>query len=464
MTTLVRQEAPVARTRTHFEIYRDDLIHSWLRILTMLGYALIPIFFILDSVMMPNELLSKFAIYRGLATGLVLLQNLMVRRMKPSRFSFLHGYAFSFVVSLMIVQMTVSLGGFNSTYYAGLNLVLVAVNLLLPWRALHSAINGLLVLALYMVWNWYFGGATEIRDLVNNLYFLGGTIVISVALSHVRFQQISQEFLLRQDLLSANDSLATSRAELKGARDALWGEMEVAQRIQTALLPNNCRLGRYEIAAVMQPAAEVGGDYYDFLQTAHGEKWLAVGDVSGHGVESGLVMMMTQTAIATLVGEAPGRAPSTVFSDVNRTLMTNIARLGTTRFMTLSIVRLNEASLTLAGKHQDLLIWRAAEKRVETVTYEGCWIGVVSETLGRSMDVEVPLANGDVVLFFTDGVTEASNAEGKMFGQDKLAAGFAEVAQLPPAEALQRLVQMVNGWQKRQEDDVTLVLLRFGPG
>ena len=85
MTTLAHQEASVAQTRTSFENYRDDLIHSWLRILTMLGYALIPIFFILDSVMMPSELLSKFAIYRGLATGLVLLQNLMVRRMKPSR-------------------------------------------------------------------------------------------------------------------------------------------------------------------------------------------------------------------------------------------------------------------------------------------------------------------------------------------------------------------------------------------
>ena len=446
-----------------FGAYRDGLLHGWLRILTTLGYSLIPIFFLLDAVIMPSELLARFAIYRASATVLVLGQHLLVRRTAANRWSFLHGYAFSVVVSVTIVQMSIDLGGFNSTYYAGLNLVLVAVNLLLPWRAVHSALNGLVVMGLYVAGNLLLGKSHEVKDIVNNLYFMGGTVVISVALTQVRYRQIEQEFQLRQELLVANVSLDKSRAELKTARDALWGEMEVAQRIQTALLPANRRLGRYEIAAAMRPAAEVGGDYYDFFQTQHGERWLAVGDVSGHGVEAGLVMMMTQTAIATLVGESAGKAPSHVFAEVNRTLLENISRLGAARFMTLNIVRLDDTSLTLAGKHQDLLIWRAKSQRVETLSYDGCWIGVVPDTIGRSVDLNVPLEEADMVFFFTDGLTEATNARREMFGQDRVVAAFAEVAKLPLERALTQLLEEVKTWQSRQDDDITLVLVRVGP-
>ena len=81
--------------------------------------------------------------------------------------------------------------------------------------------------------------------------------------------------------------------------------MEVAKRIQTSLLPQNRRVGGYDVAARMQPAAEVGGDYYDIIQAGEDRNWIAIGDVSGHGVESGLVMMMTQTSILSLVQREP---------------------------------------------------------------------------------------------------------------------------------------------------------------
>jgi hypothetical protein len=246
-------------TRTGFEGYRDGLTHSWLRTLTALGFTLYPLFFILDYFTMPTELLPRFAWYRGIVTVIVLLQYFWVRRTRPSKYSYLHGYIFSAVTAYGIVQMTVDLGGFESSYYAGLNLVIVATNLVLPWRAVHTAVNGVIVLTLYVLAN---SGdpAYAAADVINNLYFMGATVVIAVAITYTKHQLIQKEYTLRAELLEVNENLERSRVALKEARDALWGEMEVAKRIQTALLPRNRTLGNYEVAAVMHPAAEVGGD------------------------------------------------------------------------------------------------------------------------------------------------------------------------------------------------------------
>jgi phosphoserine phosphatase RsbU/P len=446
--------------RAAFQAYRDGLIHSWSATVTVLGFSLIPLFLILDYYTMPPELLSRFAVYRGVATFAVLVQHFIIRKTRPGHYSYLHGYFFTMLVGGMIVWMTVDLGGFNHGYYAGLILVIVAVNLLLPWRAVHSATNGALVLTLYVLANAFFGGDFELKYLINNLYFLGSTVVIAVAINHAKHRLIEDEFYLRADLLEANEKLDRSRHELKAARDALWGEMEVAKRIQTALLPKNRKVGSYEVAALMNPADEVGGDYYDIIETAAGEQWVAIGDVSGHGVESGLVMMMTQTSILSMVTNLPNLKPSGVFDAINRVLRENISRLNTHRYMSLNIVRAHADRLTVAGKHQDILVFRKARGAVEQIANEGCWLGVVPETRGQVDDLDIPMEAGDIALFFTDGVTEAANETGEMFGEERLSAAFQKAAQLPLEAALDRLVAEVRAFQARQDDDITLMLLR----
>lgn len=451
------QDRPV---RSPFEEYRDGLVHDWTKTLTALGFCLIPVFFLLDLLTMPRELLPQFLVYRSAGTIFALAQLLVVRRTRPSRYSFLHGYAFSLMVGGMIVRMTVDLGGFNSAYYAGLILVIIAVNLVLPWRALHSAVNGLLVVGSYVAVNSGAGGEFATSTLINNLYFLISTVVITVAISYLKHRLIEQEFNLRAELLDVNAHLDRSRRELKAARDALWGEMEVAKRIQTALLPRNRTLGHYAVAAVMRPADEVGGDYYDLIETRAGEAWVTIGDVSGHGVESGLVMMMTQTSILTLVNDTPGRKPSEVFAAVNGIIRENIERMGTSRYMTLNVIRLLPDRLTLAGKHQDILVHRRRTRQVEVISNEGSWVGIVPDTRGCVDDSEIPLEPGDTVLLFTDGVTEAMSASGEMFDQDRLVNAFARVADQPLELALAALLTEVNAFQQIQQDDVTLMLLR----
>ena len=443
-----------------FQRYLDGLVHAWLGTVSALGFTLVPLFLVLDLFTAPRELLPRFALYRGLATGLCLAVFVLLRNTRASRWSFVHGYVISAVVGGSITAMTVELGGFDSRYYAGLNLVIAGVNVFLPWRPAHSAANGMMVVVMYAAANALWGGPFDRSVLAGNLFFMVSTVVIAVAITYARLELVRREFELRSELLDANALLEHSREQLEEARDALWGEMEVAKRIQTALLPIDQRAGPYEVAAGMFPAAEVGGDYYDIIAAPGDRRWIAVGDVSGHGVESGLVMMMTQTAILSLVRQEPPLGPAGVFRGVNGVIWENLARLGGNRYMTLNVVRLDDEGLTLAGKHQDILVWRQAEQRVETVSNEGTWIGVVPELGDACPESFVPLAPGDTALFFTDGVTEALDASGEMYGEERLAAAFAHASARPPALAIGAILEEVARFTPDQTDDMTLLIVR----
>lgn len=445
-----------------FRLHLDGLLHVWFGTAVLIAGILVPSFVILDWYAMPREYFMRLLALRVLATALLLVQWIVIRLTRPSPWSIIHGYLFTWVAAAAIVGMTVELGGFDSSYWAGLNLV-IAANLLLPWSARHAFLNGTSIVVMYVAANALWGGPFKGAYLAQSLFFMGAMVVIGIIISTSRFQLIVAEFQSRMDLQDANVSLERSRADLKSARDALWGEMEVAKRIQTALLPENRRVGGYEVAARMSPAAEVGGDYYDIIQAGDDRNWIAIGDVSGHGVESGLVMMMTQTSILSLVREKDRLSPAEVFSRVNDVLLENISRLHAARYMTLNVVRLHDEGLTFAGKHQDVLVWRRGMGAIETVSNDGCWIGVVEDTRGRVSDQVIKMQEGDVALFFTDGATEAMNARSEMYGEERLAKVLASVAEKPLDEALEALFADIAAFRNVQDDDVTMMLVRRAP-
>jgi serine phosphatase RsbU (regulator of sigma subunit) len=236
--------------------------------------------------------------------------------------------------------------------------------------------------------------------------------------------------------------------------------MEVAKHIQTALLPKGRDLDGYDVAAECVPADEVGGDYYDVIAREPGEVWVAIGDVSGHGVESGLIMMMAQTSIATAIGERPGLRPSDVVHTVNSVLTDNISRLGADRYMTLSALVFRQDHMIFAGKHQDILVYRHARGTVETLATRGTWLGVLADVGAHVTDVTVPIAPGDVVLLFTDGVTEAANAEGELFGEERLESVLTRCAEQSVDDIVREVVTEVRAFMGQQSDDITVLALR----
>jgi sigma-B regulation protein RsbU (phosphoserine phosphatase) len=429
-----------------FDQFLYRIIHDWLKTLTVLVITLVPLFLILDYFIVPKDLLGQVGLYRAIATIIVIIQYVVIRFTKPNPLSYLHGYIVSIIVGGVIVLMTRDLGGFNSSYYAGLNLVIIGVNLLLPWRAKHSALNSGIIIVMYILTNLIEGSDFQINQLINNLFFLCATSVIAVSINYVKHLLIKKEFYLM--------------CELKTARDSIWSEMELAKRIQTALLPDKQKIKGYDIAATMIPASEVGGDYYDIIETPKGDKWVTIGDVSGHGVDSGLIMMMAQTSILSKVNNNGSCGPAELLSSINGIVRENISRLGSDHYMTMMALRLNQSEMTIAGKHQDLIIYRAALNRIENVTIPGTWLGITDDIKESLTEITVEINTGDIVLLFTDGMTEATNAAGEMFDQAGLEQALSKYADLPVRKLRDKIIEEVMSYQTKQSDDMTLVVIK----
>ena len=437
--------------RTHlfgndFNEHLNGIIHEWLFSLTILAIVLVPLFFLLDYFTMPKELLPRLGIYRLISTIILVCQFFIVRNTKPSWVSYLHGHLVTLNVGGMIALMTVDLGGFNSSYYAGLNLVIVGVNLLLPWNAFHSALNCLVILAMYIGFNVIAGLDFNYQSLYNNLFFIFATGLISISINYVKHRLVKQEFFLL--------------TELRKARDALWSEMELAKRIQTALLPKKLKLSGYEMAAIMSPAKEVGGDYFDVIETKGNEKWVTIGDVSGHGVDAGLIMMMAQTSIQSMVNNGSKHSPSEVLNRVNAVLRENISRLGSDHYMTMMALLFNGPKITVAGKHQDIIVYRAEYNRIEIIPIHGTWLAISDNINDFLMDMDLELKENDVVVLFSDGLSEAENEKGEMFGQERIERLLNEHADLPVENILHKMMNEVEVFQKDQLDDMTLLVIK----
>jgi sigma-B regulation protein RsbU (phosphoserine phosphatase) len=247
----------------------------------------------------------------------------------------------------------------------------------------------------------------------------------------------------------------------KAEKERLVSELEIATRIQTSILPRDLRVENLDIAATMVPATEVGGDYYDVLPGAGG-CWLGIGDVAGHGLRPGLVMMMLQSIIAALGREDFNAAPAALLKVVNAVLYDNVRnRLGQDEHATLTLIRyFSNGELVFAGAHEDLIILRAATGRCECIPTLGTWVGATEDIADATEEQRARLEDGDVLLLFTDGVIEAANAEGEHYGSERLCAELERAYGEPVSEIRDRLLSSVQTFLAVQHDDIALLVAR----
>jgi serine phosphatase RsbU (regulator of sigma subunit) len=241
-------------------------------------------------------------------------------------------------------------------------------------------------------------------------------------------------------------------------RERVEQELQVARSIQQASLPNDVpTLEGWEIVHHYQPAREVGGDFYDFLELSNGHVGLLMGDATSKGVPAALVMASTRSMLRA-VARASEYSPGEVLSRVNDSLVTDIPpNMFVTCFY--AVLDPESGSLLYANAGHDLpYIHRngeAAELRAR-----GMPLGLMP-----SMDYEekeIALDAGEAALFYTDGLVEAHDSKGEMFGFPRLRALVAEHADEKRSleeTLLEELYSFVGeGWE--QEDDITLLTLR----
>lgn len=242
-------------------------------------------------------------------------------------------------------------------------------------------------------------------------------------------------------------------------------EMAIAAELQASLLPKRFAAPGFEIAAAMLPASEVGGDYFDVIETGSG-CFVGVGDVAGHGLPAGLVMLMTQSVVSSLVRRDPHTSPRDVVCVLNETLYENVQRrLGRTEHVTFSLLRFDlDGSVVHAGAHEDILLYRAATKRVERLATAGTWLGACPDVRQATVESRFQLEVGDVVLLHTDGLTEARSRTREQFGLERLEHALAGVAASPPDAAVATLFEEVSRFSSQRTDDWSALVVRYlGP-
>src|SRR5215204_2427587 len=240
-------------------------------------------------------------------------------------------------------------------------------------------------------------------------------------------------------------------------RQRIEQELRVARLIQQTLLPHSVPgLPGYDVAAYYRPAREVGGDFYDFLELEDGSLGLIVGDATGHGVPAALMMANTQSVLRA-VAQRGGSEPGRILAEVNEVLL---AYIPPSMFVTCFYAILDPRSGTLhyANAGHDLsYLWHGGD--CEELRARGMPLGLMPEM--NYEEKEVVLDAGDSALFYSDGLVEAHDPKGEMFGFPRLRELIAEHGEESSLEdlLLEELHSFVGeGWE--QEDDITLLTLR----
>ena len=132
--------------------------------------------------------------------------------------------------------------------------------------------------------------------------------------------------------------------------------------------------------------------------------------------------------------------------------------------MSMMAIRFNGSKMTFAGKHQDVIIFRSASNKTEIIPSTGTWIGI-ADNIGKYLkDATIKLEEGDIVLLFTDGITEASNNSAEMFGQVRLEQALNLYADLPVGKLLDNIMRDVKAFSHEQRDDMTLLAIKKQSG
>jgi sigma-B regulation protein RsbU (phosphoserine phosphatase) len=240
----------------------------------------------------------------------------------------------------------------------------------------------------------------------------------------------------------------------------LESELELSQVIQRALLPQRVPdIRGIDLAAFSRPSEIIGGDYFDFFQFQDGTPGLVIADVSGHGVSAGILMGSLQTILRTFAPDT--NSPAEIVERINRFYIHNI---NFTTFVTVFLARFDPAARTLAyvnAGHNPPAWFGQQHGETRWLMPNIPAVGLVEDFHPQSQSVT--LSDGDVILFYTDGVTEAVNPLNEQFGSHRLSDLIQHNKDLSASDMIQVVRQGLSafGENKRLEDDATLIALKY---
>jgi len=245
-------------------------------------------------------------------------------------------------------------------------------------------------------------------------------------------------------------------------RQRLEEEMAVGRKIQLSLLPEACPVvPGWEFTALYQPAHLVGGDFYDFFELPSGPNWfgLVIADVADKGVPAALMMALSRSIIRTKA-MTTDLSPSNVLKRANQLIMKDSrSRLFLTAFYAMLDTHTGQLRYSIAGHNRPLWL-RTEDGTCEELAGQGIVLGIFEDI--ELEEREVNIAPGDLVVFYTDGITEAMDSSHQLFGEERLRAVITANPEVTAQQLLQDIINAVYTFMGNapQADDLTLFVIK----
>jgi len=244
-----------------------------------------------------------------------------------------------------------------------------------------------------------------------------------------------------------------------GKKERMKKELEIAHNLQTSLLPERPPEAEgYQIAAMSVPAQEVAGDFYDFLDVADGRIGLVIGDVAGKGRSAALFMALSRSFVRA---EAIGNLKTPAVLEKANRLISKDAKEGmfVTVFYSILDILGRKLRFSNAG-HNPPLLFRSATGECEELRLPGIALGAFNEAQFQEQDIV--LRSGDLVIFYTDGVTEPINYRQEQFGMERLISLIKNHHQTSAEEMVRTIRERVKQFagDQPQFDDFTLMVVK----
>jgi len=301
------------------------------------------------------------------------------------------------------------------------------------------------------------------NEFLGIVFFKANNIPINV---YIQFQAQINSAIKSTYLLKEREKLLTDikvkNKELNRALKSIYGEIELTRKIQTSILPKNYNIEGYKIFGYMKPAKEVGGDYFDVIRADKNNYWVNIGDVSGHGIDAGMIMLMLQTSVMTQILSNKNITPANLTIEANKLIYYNCRdRLRRESYITSCFIKFNDAGeFTYSGAHLEILIYRNKTKTVDVLETSGFWLGILPDITKYIDENKFTLEKNDVLLTFTDGIVESFDKDKNIYSLDRLINFLQKYGEKNPDFISKKLINEIDTFQKEQLDDYTFVILK----
>lgn len=240
-------------------------------------------------------------------------------------------------------------------------------------------------------------------------------------------------------------------------------ELQIARKVQESFLPVKAPDFRgLDIAAICKPAYETGGDYYDFIEIDDNKLAVAIGDVSGKGIQAAFFMTFTKGVLHAICQQF--ESTTDALAKTNNLFRKN-AKRGTFISLIFGVIDLEKSRFKFSrAGHNPLLYFNSAEEKLNIYTPEGMGIGMADEELFRNniSEQEIELQRDDILVLFTDGVVEATNRMEEFYGDERLHKMVKKYNRLGARDMLSKIIEDVNtfGENSIQHDDLTILIIK----